>query len=668
MNNQSNFSKGEQAYIEEKLKNSYRKIRVDFEKKPLVYEFRVIVDGKIAGTTRPKDGYSIVFQTDGMPRYIHADIVWPIAKKDPQHSSRLVIPVGTGDLIYTCKENDFKLFSSKTRKRNELFDLIIDSESFENCKKQHIKEVKQWRFEYNLIEKLYVLKEELENGIADVNVAKHFLNSLTDEEKQTDIVKQLLTSYKEENYAYALKNSKDFQKIYQAIDTVDALEIFDDEIQVLNRHREYFLDEYIRRLSLFAYCENFEEELKRLKKDYSETFGEMEIPESTIGRYTDNWNAHIEFIKSDQMYEALKKVLWTDFDQAYLDSLKCLLIFDSLIYEKDSAAMHTSETLRFLFDSLFGYIHKDKELIKRLTVDQLISLAITYQRGNIMDNINVELEKTLETLEPLTDNTYNFSVNPVQFNVLQQLFEYLKAPAQEKIVLEAMFKYNIPRTPQQEQRLKFLNKGGNSSFNVPVSASTSEEGIFRFDYRTNTWNIKEIEDYIDNFSMNSQIISIPMVVDSHEHNLQVSTITWDETQVEDFLRKCLMENFGEQFVVNLVDTNAVLESGTDMLPGILITEKIDVKQKYPYLGFLVLGEQLTLKQLSLSIYVIILPKNIKTSDSSLQIKNAEILNHIVMLKEKQNPRINNYVTTVNNVLTSELQSWLNGQAPSDIYS
>lgn len=668
MNNQSNFSKGEQAYIEEKLKNSYRKIRVDFEKKPLVYEFRVIVDGKIAGTTRPKDGYSIVFQTDGMPRYIHADIVWPIAKKDPQHSSRLVIPVGTGDLIYTCKENDFKLFSSKTRKRNELFDLIIDSESFENCKKQHIKEVKQWRFEYNLIEKLYVLKEELENGIADVNVAKHFLNSLTDEEKQTDIVKQLLTSYKEENYAYALKNSKDFQKIYQAIDTVDALEIFDDEIQVLNRHREYFLDEYIRRLSLFAYCENFEEELKRLKKDYSETFGGMEIPESTIGRYTDNWNAHIEFIKSDQMYEALKKVLWTDFDQAYLDSLKCLLIFDSLIYEKDSAAMHTSETLRFLFDSLFGYIHKDKELIKRLTVDQLISLAITYQRGNIMDNINVELEKTLETLEPLTDNTYNFSVNPVQFNVLQQLFEYLKAPAQEKIVLEAMFKYNIPRTPQQEQRLKFLNKGGNSSFNVPVSASTSEEGIFRFDYRTNTWNIKEIEDYIDNFSMNSQIISIPMVVDSHEHNLQVSTITWDETQVEDFLRKCLMENFGEQFVVNLVDTNAVLESGTDMLPGILITEKIDVKQKYPYLGFLVLGEQLTLKQLSLSIYVIILPKNIKTSDSSLQIKNAEILNHIVMLKEKQNPRINNYVTTVNNVLTSELQSWLNGQAPSDIYS
>lgn len=120
--------------------------------------------------------------------------------------------------------------------------------------------------------------------------------------------------------------------------------------------------------------------------------------------------------------------------------------------------------------------------------------------------------------------------------------------------------------------------------------------------------------------------------------------------------------------MQLIEAGAVLESGTDMLPAVFINEKEDFTKGYPYLGFVVIGEQLTMHQLNLSIYVLILPDRIKYEDMMLQKINSEIMNKIIMVKEKQNPRITNFISTVNNILTSELQAWLNGQTASDIYA
>ena len=285
-----------------------------------------------------------------------------------------------------------------------------------------------------------------------------------------------------------------------------------------------------------------------------------------------------------------------------------------------------------------------------------------------MDNINTQLTEALEVMIPLTEGGYNFSQDPSQFNILQKAFEYFQAPEQEKIVLEAMFRYNVPRTSEQEQRLAFLNRGEGFTIKIPDEVVKKGDKTLIFDYRTSKWGIKEIENYVDNFTFNSRSMDIPVVVESQEHNLSVSLVKWDEEDVMQFLQRCLLENFGERYDVQIIEAGAVLESGTDMLPAILISEKNNFMKGYPYLGFVVMGEQLTMRQLNLSIYVLLLPNRIEHQETSLQKANTEILNNIIMVKEKQNPRINNYISTVNNILTSELQAWLNGQSSTDIYA
>lgn len=665
-----NLTDAERAFVTEKLQEARRSITVETKKQLLgKLTYRIVLDKKAIGEC--VNGETFTFEIDGMPHEIFCISYFPNAsmKALDQYSQIQEIPAGIESIGYYVYPAVSKSLVKGMRDKQEYLELMASESDLSNNLSSYQSCLGIWKFQCNIKQKIWNFAPEFKDSEGDIDVAIRFNNLFTEEEKKYDLVTDVARKFRDKNYVHALNNYHNFRIIFQALDTVEASGFFQDEVAILNKHRDKLTNEYEKRASIFTNCDNFGEALEQLKKEYMSLFGGMHIPKEVLDIYLKEFALGHPLRQEKKLFEALKKTLWVDFEWEKIEELKYLLIFDALLSEKSEKERQYSEGLRLIYTSLFGHVHdKNENFLERLTVDQIIILALIYQRGNMMDNINTQLAEALEVMIPLTEGGYNFSQDPSQFNVLQKAFEYFQAPTQEKMVLEAMFRYNVPRTPEQEQRLAFLNRGEGSTINIPDAAVKQGDKTLVFDYRTSKWGIKEIENYVDNFTFNSRSMDIPVVVESQEHNLNVSSVKWDEEDVMQFLQRCLFENFGERYDVQVIEAGAVLESGTDMLPAIFISEKNTFMKGYPYLGFVVMGEQLTMRQLNLSIYVLLLPGRIDHQEILLQKTNAEILNNIIMVKEKQNPRINNYISTVNNVLTSELQAWLNGQASTDIYA
>ena len=561
-----NLSEFENIFITRKLQQVHRTINVK-TKKAIAGTYRVNVDGYIVGEC--KAGNIITFELDGLS---HKMISARKILGQIFISQEVIIPPGVESLDYYVFDPLTKAFNDN----KETLELTAIEESVENNIYSYQNHLNKWRFECNIEKKIRDFAPEFKDSEGNITVAKRFNNLFSEEEKKYNLVRDVARKFRDKNYVYALNNYYDFQTIFQALDTVEASGFFQNEIDILNKHRNDLMDEYKKRKSIFTDYDDFGEALEKLRVKFMESFGGMHIPRELLNKYLNEFGIGHPLRKEQKWFEALKKTLWVDFDWEDIEVLKYLLVFDALLPEKSENERQSSEGLRLVYTSLFGYVHdRNENLVKRLTVDQIIVQTLAYQKGNMIDNINTQLAESLDVMCPLTEDGYNFAQDPSQFNILQKVFEYFQAPAQEKMVLEAMFRYNVPRTAEQEQRLAFLNRGDGAVVNIPDKGSDQKEGALLFDYRVCKWGMKEIKSYVDGFTFNSRKVDIPVVVEGQEHNLKVSTVKWDEQNVMQVLQKCLFENFGERYNVQLIEAGAVLESGTDMLPAVFINEKED---------------------------------------------------------------------------------------------
>ena len=81
---------------------------------------------------------------------------------------------------------------------------------------------------------------------------------------------------------------------------------------------------------------------------------------------------------------------------------------------------------------------------------------------------------------------------------------------------------------------------------------------------------------------------------------------------------------------------------------------------------LIIGDQVTLKQMNLSIYALYLSERISAIENVVQ-SNEKIISDMTVIKMKQNPRINNYISTITNILLEVIEEWINNKMSCDIY-
>ena len=317
-------------------------------------------------------------------------------------------------------------------------------------------------------------------------------------------------------------------------------------------------------------------------------------------------------------------------------------------------------------DMVFTPWVQGKNVIKSKTVDMLIADAIHYTNVNSINNIDNDLKIFLEKLCP------DYDIDASQYTILQKVFANLHAYKQETMVLEAMIKNGVQRKPEQDERLAFLKKNGSNAslgrMTVNIGATsnvTSEDGKLLYDYRLFTMNENDMINYFNELSMANNTISCPIVVDEWSKNIEANNINWNASNICERINLSLKKNFGDKYTSEIIESGLMSEDWQEYVPSILVS---DVSNNgYPWLEFVVSGDQLMINQLALSIYSLYVPEKDTLSSSNYD-RNASILRKVQMLKQNQNPKMHNIIEIIKNLMVKELELWINSAEDNNIYN
>lgn len=312
------------------------------------------------------------------------------------------------------------------------------------------------------------------------------------------------------------------------------------------------------------------------------------------------------------------------------------------------------------------WIIEGEKVVYSKTVDMLIADAYHYSKVNLMNQIDKDLETFLNVTCPA------LNISGSQYVILQKVFAHLQAYKQEEMVLEAMIKNSIPRTAEQNERLAFLRTNTTGSLNfggIPVntvvaSKQEQESGKLLYEYKFLKMNDNDLVNYFNSLSMANQTSKTPIVVYEWVQNVEAPNICWDAGTVQERLNTILEKNFGKKYSGVVIESGVASTGWQEYTPSVQIN---DVSTDgYPWLSYVVVGDQLMVGQLTLSIYALYVPEKDKLPENVYD-KNSLILGKVQMLKNSQHPKMNNLIKMMTNLIIKELETWINSKREDSIY-
>lgn len=365
--------------------------------------------------------------------------------------------------------------------------------------------------------------------------------------------------------------------------------------------------------------------------------------------------------------KAVNRVLFTEFSEDDLDNAKRWLLFASMNEGTEKEASEFYDCMVRINKIAFGdYVLDDNNRkVEIKSVDMIIAEALRLHFVNAIDKINDSLNDFLNV------GCKCFNIGQEQYNILLNVFSFLNAYKQEEMVLEAMVSNYIERTAEQEERLNFLRtqKGGfshsgNSNYK-PVEVHETPDDKFVYEYRSITWKEPDVTNYFDSLSIQNQSVALPFVINEWSKNINADGIKWEIEKVTERLSQVLLHNFDDRFKINIVESGPT-GNFTEYDETALI---VDTKSSgYPWITFNVVGEQMMKNQVTLSVYAMYTPALDASLGESKIERNKNMCSKLLMLIQKQNPKINNYMTNVTDLIIKELEKWINTQNENNIYS
>ena len=388
----------------------------------------------------------------------------------------------------------------------------------------------------------------------------------------------------------------------------------------------------------------------------------------------DRWNNREQhnFIRRDNAVgkSLFDEIVNVDRDVKYFDDLKRTILIVAMIESEQPELSGALPDLKLAMEETFGPIvyHEGKPL-KSVTVDMLIADAIHNSKVNSIEKINDSLSTFLNVLCKEND------VGVEQYNILQEVFAWLKAYKQEAMVLEAMVSNGIARTKEQDNRLAFLNSNkkttsGNSAISFGETQSDiffdkkNDDNILIYDYSFMSMNDSELSEYFNNLSMENRTIDHTVVVEEWANSVEIQGVTWNDESIKNSIDNALKQNFGDKFIVSIKNCGVFSDGWSDNTPAIVISATDE--QSLPWLSYIIIGEQIILNQMNISIYALYRPE-LDSLSQSIYERNQQMEKKIVMLRKKQNPKINTLIQIVTNLLVKELEIWVNSQKVQNIY-
>lgn len=217
--------------------------------------------------------------------------------------------------------------------------------------------------------------------------------------------------------------------------------------------------------------------------------------------------------------------------------------------------------------------------------------------------------------------------------------------------------------------MKNLNQNdiSNAANSIEEFSIQTSDNEIAYDYRFISWTVSEINSYMNLLTSEDKTLDLPMVVAEWNKKIPQKNIRWSTDAMQVYLDKYLHENFGDLYITKIKNCGAVLSNEVEYEPSVYI-EATD-SAKYPWLSFVVTGEQLTMTQVSFAIYALYLPTKDSQCTQAVDTieQNQKYQNRLITLKQAQNPKIKNYIESINEILISGLEAWLNNNNTSSMY-
>ena len=398
-------------------------------------------------------------------------------------------------------------------------------------------------------------------------------------------------------------------------------------------------------VSVFTDCDDIDKMMQTIR----------EYPFTDTIQTVDVFSKGITAEEDGNYKEAIKQWLFPGYGKKELDNIKIALLHFALDEEQDAATVEIYDAYQKICRRIFGFSmvkkeNQEEKVVIYPPVDMVIAEVIRHIHSGTGDQYNNTLKDWLDTCGE--------RVEYGQLNVMQNVFSYLKAFNQEAIILEYMVKNNMARTAVQDQRLKFLrNNQGGHAMSAPTFDAVKVESDgdnLLYDHRFINWKSNEIQQYFNNLTLLRKKQTFNMVVDEWQKDITVQGIHWNNEQPMQMITAETEKNFGDIYSVKVVPAGAAVDDWVDTIPSIYIRMK-DMDGRNAELSFLVTGEQITNSTVHLSIMVLLAP--VDSANNILE--NETLCKKVIAVKEKHNPRIDTYISTMKNTLIGQLENWIN---------
>ena len=551
-------------------------------------------------------------------------------------------------------------------------DSIQEEKDVEECYEVF---VERCRSMYADIEESATIKAVLQEACTSNHINRDFsvFDKLPEQYRKSKAFKETLETIKNTTYEDCVDAYLNYDKsVYYTMLMLKPLLYFGeikDEINYSLKHMEYFSNPYEDIKSVLTDYTDMEEAFEDIKNYYDEDIIEGGLFDKLVATHC----AVSELYKAGKYQEAYNNITSAAFDSNIFDAAKKILLKFAMMGNDSSQVTQSYELTKEIVDGLFKatrLIHREGseykyDFVRIPVVDMIIAEAIRYNQTGMIEVVNDQLKEFLNNFILKKDE-----MDAEQFNVLQRVFAYLKAYEQEKIVLEFMVLNNIPRNDVQEKRLLFLRNANSMSsgvgnVNIPEEIYISDQDKFTYDYRCMSWGESQIKGYLNYFSGENKRMTVPMVIDDWNNNLELKGIKWSLSDLLGMLDNGLKGNFGDKYKLETVESGALSDGWIDYSESILIEEDENNGNRYPWLQFVISAEQLTLSQISFSIFVLYNPEKDFIGEEDCIKVNSVMANKLIALKLKQNPKLNEYIKVTKNVIISELEKYLNGATVTD---
>lgn len=503
------------------------------------------------------------------------------------------------------------------------------------------------------------------------------IDNLNDELKSGEDYKENATVFVNHYCETLIKLYQEYRiSIRFIMQTVHDLQRFSDVvpgIRGLDRHYNEFFPVDKADCSVLTGFNGIKEALESIKKDYDANYVEMIGSSSPLARLA----KLPDILKEENYIAALSNLLFSDNDSVPYDDMKKMILGLSMDEMDEANALIHDTYHRIVEDYLRLAVTKEKagdnnpflsaSTQEILPIDLLISQAILASKAGVAPEFDINLDNFLEYYPLLCTSSWD-----EQLFTLQRAFAYLKMYPQERKVLEFLVKNNVPRDEQVDRRLNFLknfdqNSSGTSNSNIEEYTIQTSDNEVAYDYRFVSWTVSDINSYANLLTSEEKTFDLPMVIAEWNKKIPQNNIQWSTDAMLVYLDKYLHENFGNQYISQIKKCGAIISNEVEYEPSVYIEPTSDAR--YPWISFVVTGEQLTVTQVSFSIYALYLPEQDSQCCQVADVieKNQKYQNRLVTLKQGQNPKIKNYVESINEILISGLEAWLNSNNTSGMY-